>query len=162
MTFRNNKSIFVPELKKTDIYEAAGVSRRTNDRVEGAVGESTKGDPAGLAGWLVQRGRAGVTDSSFPSYFSLPPFFSLFFFMTLKTMSKEAIANGTAGAAHDESVGTRQDPALALEVGTPQQETAEDADGSSPLGESAAPNQQEVGVSGSATGDVSVTGDWDA
>jgi hypothetical protein len=80
MTFRNNKSIFVPELKKTDIYEAAGVSRRTNDRVEGAVGESTKGDPAGLAGWLVQRGRAGVTDSSFPSYFLFPLFF-LFSFL---------------------------------------------------------------------------------
>ena len=85
MTFRNNKSIFVPESKKTDIYEAAGVSRRTNDRVKGVMGESAKGDPAGLAGWLVQRGRAGVTDSSLPSYFSLPPFFTfLFIFYNLK------------------------------------------------------------------------------
>ena len=57
MTFRNNKSIFVSESKKTDIYEAAGVSRRTNDRVEGVVGESTKGDPAGLHGFRADRTR---------------------------------------------------------------------------------------------------------
>ena len=81
MAFRNNKSIFVPESKKTDIYEAAGVSRRTYDRVEGVVvvGESTKGDPAGLAGWPVQRRRAEVKDSSFLSSFFFP-FLFLFFY----------------------------------------------------------------------------------
>jgi hypothetical protein len=36
-------------------------------------------------------------------------------------------------------------------VGTLQQETTEDADGSTPLGKPAAPNQQEDGVSVSAT-----------
>jgi hypothetical protein len=44
MAFRNNKLIFVPESKKADIYEAAGVSRRTNSQVEGVGGESTKSD----------------------------------------------------------------------------------------------------------------------
>ena len=39
-------------LPLTDIYEAAGVSRRTNDQVEGVVGKCTnKGDAAVLAGW---------------------------------------------------------------------------------------------------------------
>ena len=75
----------------------------------------------------------------------------LIFFIILKTMSKKVIANETAGAAHDKSVGTKQDPAPALEVGTLQQETTEDADGSTPLGKPAAPNQQEDGVSVSAT-----------
>ena len=79
MTFRNNKSIFVPESKKTDIYEAAGVSRRTNSQVEGVVGESIKEDPAGLPGWPVQRKRAGVTGSFF--------LFSFLFFLFLPFLS---------------------------------------------------------------------------
>ena len=153
MAFRNNKSIFVPESKKTDIYEAAGVSRRTNDRVKGVMGESAKGDPAGLAGWLVQRGKeqGSLILLYLPIFLFL--LFSLFFlfFIIIKTMSKKVIANETAGAAHDKSVGTKQDPAPALEVGTLQQETTEDADGSTPLGKPAAPNQQEDGVSVSAT-----------
>ena len=66
-------------------------------------------------------------------------------------MSKKVIANETAGAAHDKSVGTKQDPAPALEVGTLQQETTEDVGGSSPLGKPTASNQQEGGVSVSAT-----------
>ena len=79
--------------------------------------------------------------------------FSLFFlfFIIIKTMSKKVIANETAGAAHDKSVGTKQDPAPALEVGTLQQETTEDVGGSSPLGKPTASNQQEGGVSVSAT-----------
>ena len=44
-------------------------------------------------------------------------------------MSKKVIANETDGAAHDKSVGTKQDPAPALEVGTlnkKQQKTSVD------------------------------------
>ena len=146
MTFRNNKSIFVPESKKTDIYEAAGVSRRTNSKVEGVVGESTKGDPAGLAGWSVQRKRAGVTVSSFLSSFFLSLPFSLFFII-LKTMSKEVIASESAGAAQNKSVETRQDPEPALlEVGTLQSKSAEDVDGSSSLREPTTSKPQQVSV----------------
>ena len=76
MTFRNNKSIFVPESKKTDIYEAAGVSRRTNDQVEGAVGEST---PKGVQpDWPDGRYREKEQGSQFPLFFPLFFFPSLF------------------------------------------------------------------------------------
>ena len=145
MAFRNNKLIFVPESKKTDIYEAAGVSRRTNSQVEGVVGESTKGDPAGLAGWSVQRKRAGVTVSSFLSSFFLSLPFSLFFII-LKTMSKEVIASESAGAAQNKSVETSQDPEPALEVGTLQSKSAEDVDGSSSLREPTTSKPQQVSV----------------
>jgi hypothetical protein len=78
MTFiRNNKSILIPESKKTDIYEAAGVSRRTNSQVEGAVGESTKQDPAGMGRMIgTEKKSRGHGFSLFFLLFSFPPFHS--------------------------------------------------------------------------------------
>ena len=84
MAFRNNKSIFVPESKKADIYEAAGVSRRTNDQVEEVVGESTpKGiQPDWPDGWYREEEQGSLILLFLPIFSS--PFFFSFLFYDLK------------------------------------------------------------------------------
>ncbi len=80
MTFiRNNKSILIPESKKTDIYEAAGVSRRTNSQVEGAVGESTKQDPAGMGRMIGTEKKSRGHGFLFSFFFFLFLLFTLFY-----------------------------------------------------------------------------------